>query len=66
VINARLVVQSLGRRGQIIGRLHLQRRARCISLTLPMNSLQDLLRTERDQHANYDDPHLANEFAPAV
>jgi hypothetical protein len=32
----------------------------------PVQRLDDLLGGQRDQHADDDDPHLANERAPAV
>ena len=37
-----------------------------IDLLVPTPSLDDLLRPERDQHADDDDSHLAGELAPAV
>src|SRR5207302_500972 len=52
--------------GAIVRQLTHERLPHNPDLLMPLPGLDYLLRRERDQHANDDDPDLANERAPAV
>ena len=51
---------------EVVGDLSIQRSPCVRNFIAPMQCFDSLLRTQRDQDAENDDPHLASELAPAV
>lgn len=64
--NARLEDHATLDRVEIADDLGIESGAFEFKLMLSVDGLHRLLRGERDQHTDYDNPHLASEVAPAV
>src|SRR5207302_3567616 len=66
LVHTRLLPPAGGGSRKVVGSLLSERLAGSFGLAPPMNGFDDLLRAERDEHAEHDDPNLAGELAPAV
>ena len=64
--NARLLHKPSGRLAELVPQGFLQRLPLACDCAAPVDILDNLLRRERDEYANDDDPDLAGELTPAM